>query len=96
MDKKRLTTNDIGDSGYKILSTLASWDTLYGWMMVSDIVMETGLSETTVRRVIQKLETLGLLRWNWQHPEDLPYIQCKHFDITEEGRTLLKYNIIHV
>lgn len=57
-------------------------------MMVSDIVIETGLSETTVRRVVKRLEILGLVHWNWQYPEDLPYTQCKHFDITKEGHIL--------
>ena len=90
MSKKQLTINDIGDSGYKILSALSKW------MMVSDIAKETGLSKTTVRRVIQRLETFGLVYDELQYPEDklsplchYSNVQSKHFHTTKEGRDFL-------
>jgi predicted transcriptional regulator len=91
MSKKQLSINDIGDSGYKILSTLSKW------MIVSDIANETRLSKTTVRRVIQRLETFGLVYNELQYPEDklsplchYSNVQSKHFNITKEGRAFLK------
>ena len=84
MSKKQLSINDIGDSGYKILSALSKW------MMVSDIAIETGLSKTTVRRVIQRLETFGLVCDELQYSEDNPNVQSKHFNITKEGHAFLK------
>jgi DNA-binding MarR family transcriptional regulator len=84
MSKKQLSINDIGDSGYKILSILTKW------MMVSDIANETRLSKTTVRRVIQRLETFGLVCDELQYSEDNPNVQSKHFNITKEGRAFLK------
>jgi DNA-binding MarR family transcriptional regulator len=84
MSKKQLSINDIGDSGYKILSALSKW------MMVSDIANETRLSKTTVRRVIQRLETFGLVYDELQYSEDNQNVQSKHFNITKEGRAFLK------
>jgi len=84
MSKKQLSINDIGDSGYKILSALSRW------MMVSDIANETRLSKTTVRRVIQRLETFGLVYDELQYSEDNQNVQSKHFNITKEGRAFLK------
>jgi predicted ArsR family transcriptional regulator len=87
MSKKLLTIKDIGDSGYKILSTLTKW------MMVSEIASETGLSNTTIRRVIQRLETFGLVREELQYSESngvASSVQSKHFNLTKEGRAFLK------
>jgi predicted ArsR family transcriptional regulator len=86
MSKKLLTIKDIGDSGYKILSTLTKW------MMVSEIASETGLSNTTIRRVIQRLETFGLVREELQYSESngvASSAQSKHFNLTKEGRAFL-------
>jgi DNA-binding MarR family transcriptional regulator len=84
MSKKQLSINDIGDSGYKILSSLSKW------MMVSDIANETRLSKTTVRRVIQRLETFGLVCEELHYSESNSTVQSKHFNLTKEGRAFLK------
>ena len=93
MSKKLLTIKDIGDSGYKILSALSKW------MMVSDIANEIGLSKTTIRRVIQRLEIFGLVCEELQYSESngvTSSVQSKHFNLTKEGRAFLKQANKHV
>ena len=93
MSNKLLTIKDIGDSGYKILSALSKW------MMVSDIANEIGLSKTTIRRVIQRLEIFGLVCEELQYSESngvTSSVQSKHFNLTKEGRAFLKQANKHV
>jgi predicted ArsR family transcriptional regulator len=84
---KSLNIKDIGESGYRILSTLTKW------MLVSEIANETGLSKTTIRRVIQRLETFGLVCEELRYSESngvTSSVQSKHFNLTKEGRAFLK------
>lgn len=69
--------DDITESGLKILSVLTNKQ------MVSQIAILTGLSNTTIRRLLQRLEVFGLV-------EDFLVDQSKHFALTKEGRTLVK------
>lgn len=84
---KGLKIQDIGESGYRILSALTKW------MMVSEIASETRLSNTTIRRVIQRLETFGLVCEELRYSESngvTSSVQSKHFNLTKEGRAFLK------
>ena len=77
MKKAQLTLDDVTESGFKILSVLMDR------MMVSQIALKTGISNTTIRRLLQRLEVFGLV-------EDIVIDQAKHFTLTRNGRTFVK------
>lgn len=77
MKKAQLTLDDVTESGFKILSVLMDR------MMVSQIALETGISNTTIRRLLQRLEVFGLV-------EDMVIDQTKHFTLTRNGRSFVK------
>lgn len=77
MKKSQLTLNDITESGFKILEVLTDRT------MVSQIAIRTGLSNTTIRRLLQRLEVFGLV-------EDVFIDQAKHFTLTKDGRSFVK------
>ncbi len=77
-----LMIKDIGESGFKLLTALTEW------LTISKLAIKTGLHNSTVRRLMNRLEAFGLVKEETRTSKAM--LSSRFFNITKEGQTFLK------